>query len=675
MTGRLRWLGARAAACLLLLFLLLPPPAAQAQENPGAWLVEPNNDDEVVYVDPQGFVRVYDPAGNPPIAFASPQGGWEIVALGDFTGEGDKEIVAIGASGPGGRLVIYDPVVASGTVDADQQFNGVPWKQLYSVDLPYVPRLVAVGEFDPNVAGQEIAYTTDGPPTGAGDATSIITVLAQSANPPDGTAWRVLATQTSKQAWSDISTGDLALEGIDQIVVIDEDRGTLNAFRLVNGSLDLFYELSSSSRAWSDSAIGHVDPATAQPELVLVRHADRPLASLVVLRYEAPDKFVDVYLRDFAPSPRVVFLADINVTGEEEIFMLRNVTRTAGCPPPYNTAPFQLIMRNGGPDRPPAFEVCLDQTNSFRYGAGGDLNGDGRDEVIVISAAQLRIFSNVDSSYSVANVAVSSNARTIAAGNLDKAGAVKPNTLAVQPETLVFSVAAGARSDPKTLQLSNSGTAGTPFPLVVNVLPQTPFVRWTLSSPQTPATLSVVVDAAELLPGLTYAAELRIDSFGVSVTNTPYRVPILIEVKDGLVVRPHAANVLFLDCKDQPAHQFELKVLGSPGITYRAVVDGVSLAEQPAEEDVAPAPQETDVRSWPVRDASWISSAQSVTNTVPSSITLTFDTSRAAPLNQARVTVTGQSGAATYTRTADITLLCTENPLYLPHVAQSLLPR
>jgi hypothetical protein len=76
-----------------------------------------------------------------------------------------------------------------------------------------------------------------------------------------------------------------------------------------------------------------------------------------------------------------------------------------------------------------------------------------------------------------------------------------------------------------------------------------------------------------------------------------------------------------------------------------------------------------------VRGASWISSAQSLTNTVPSTITLTFDASRAASLNEARVTVTGRSADATYTRTADIALLCTDNPVYLPYVAQKLLPR
>jgi hypothetical protein len=120
-------------------------------------------------------------------------------------------------------------------------------------------------------------------------------------------------------------------------------------------------------------------------------------------------------------------------------------------------------------------------------------------------------------------------------------------------------------------------------------------------------------------------------------------------------------------------------VLGSPGITFDAAVDGVlrgeQAAEKPANQSAALAPADTSVLSWPVRGASWISNAQSITNTVPSTITLTFVPSVAAPLNEARVTVTGRSGATTYTRTADIALLCTDKPVYLPHVAQNLLPR
>ena len=171
---------------------------------------------------------------SPKITWVSPEGGWSAAALGDFTGEGDDEIVAVGGKDGAARLVIYDPVVASGSVDADQEFNGIPWKQLYITNLPATPRLVATGEFDPAVPGREIIYTTDAPPDPNGNPQSVVTILVQTASPADGTAWRTLTSITTGQVWSDISTGDLELTGVDNAALIDEDRGVLAVYRLVN---------------------------------------------------------------------------------------------------------------------------------------------------------------------------------------------------------------------------------------------------------------------------------------------------------------------------------------------------------------------------------------------------------------------------------------------------------
>jgi hypothetical protein len=675
---------------LLLLCLLVEGfrASAQAQNAVAPAAVDPNGDDEVIYLDPEGFIRVYDPFGAPKITWISPEGGWEAAALGDFTGDGDEEIVAVGGEGPGGRLVIYDPVIASGPVDAGQQFNGIPWRQLFAVNLGATPRLVATGEFDASVAGREIVYTTDVPADSDGDPRSALTILTQNVTPPDGTAWRTLAGAITGQAWSDISTGDLALSGSDHIALIDEDRGVLAVFRLQGGGLERYYISSSDSREWSSSAIGQVDPATVEPELVLVRRADRPLASLVVWRYLPPGKFEDVYLRDFNPAPRVVFLADVNATAEAEIFMLRNVVRTAGCPPPYGTPPFQLIMRNRGPDRPTNFEVCLDQANTFRYGAGGDLNGDGKDEAIVISATQLRTFYNVDTTFTVTNEPVSSRASMVAAGNLDKAGAIKPNTLAASRSSLSFEVPAGEQSRIQTIELTNIAPSGEPIPLLVHIAPQVDYIRWSLSSATTPATLSVFVDASALLPDIVYAAQLVIEADGVSVTNTPYTIPVLTNVQTGVIVRPAAVTVVQTPCnaEDEEARlQLDLRVLGTAGVPFIAVVaagPGLAaaqgLAAATAEPSLVQGAEPLGAAGmaaidWEVNDVPWIVSAQSPTTSVPSTITLIIAPSRAGAFNQAHVTVTGAGGA--YIRTAEIAFVCTDFPVFLPIVQRLAWPR
>lgn len=655
----------RAYVVLILLLLLLPLPL-HAQEQ-GQQPAAANSDDEVVYLDPNGYIRVYDPNGSPQITWVSPEGGWSAVALGDFTGEGDDEIVAVGGEGAGSRLVIYDPVVASGEVDAGQQFNGVPWRTLFATYLSATPRLVAVGEFNNGVTGDEIVYTADAPPAGS-DPRSQLTILMQTAISADGTAWTQYATLNTGQQWSDISTGDLEVSGIDNIALIDEDRGVLSVFRLLDGALTRYYVSASDTREWSSSAIGNVDPETAQPELVLVRRADRPLASLIVWRFQAPDKFIDVYLRDFNPSPRVVFLADINGGGESEIFMLRNVTRTAGCPAPYSTAPFQLIMRNRGPDRPPTFEVCLDQANTFRYGTGADLAGDGKEEVIVLSTTQMRIFSNLDATFTASNVTVSSNARAIHAGNLDAAGSVKPNTLVVNQSRLAFTVNAGSESSTQVVQLDNSASS-TPIPLRIHTSPRADFVRWSLSSSSTPAALTVSIDAAELLPDITYATNLVIDASGVTVSNTPLQIAILVKVESGLVIKPAAKTVLVSPCSGATAAvPLDLRIFGSSGTTFSAAVGAGPVMQTEAAPTVGTAPAVGVAVSWPVAGVPWISNAESPTTTVPSTITLTINPTGLTGFNQAHVAVDGQLSGVSYPRVANVAVLCTDYPTFLPAV-------
>jgi hypothetical protein len=212
--------------------------------------------------------------------------------------------------------------------------------------------------------------------------------------------------------------------------------------------------------------------------------------------------------------------------------------------------------------------------------------------------------------------------------------------------------------------------------LQIHVTPQVDYVRWSLSSTSTPATLTIYVDSAELLPDITYAVQLAIESIGVSVTNSPFNIPILIRVEKGMIVRPAGINVVQSPCKAAPAgRQVELRVLGTTGVTFSAVVAGGPAPAQVEAQAVGSSPESFTAIPWPVSDVPWISSAQSPTVTVPSTITLAIDPSGAALFNQAHVTVVGQLDGQTYTRASDITFVCTDYPVYLPTIQQSARPR
>ncbi|MFZ1771347.1 MAG: FG-GAP-like repeat-containing protein, partial [Caldilinea sp.] len=72
-----------------------------------------NREEEIVYIDADGYIRVYDPQtpnNLPPVVFRSPDAGWYDATVGDVNGDGDDEILAFAENG---LLKIYDPVVTT----------------------------------------------------------------------------------------------------------------------------------------------------------------------------------------------------------------------------------------------------------------------------------------------------------------------------------------------------------------------------------------------------------------------------------------------------------------------------------------------------------------------------------------------------------------------------------
>ena len=226
-----------------------------------------------------------------------------------------------------------------------------------------------------------------------------------------------------------------------------------------------------------------------------------------------------------------------------------------------------------GPDRPVQFELILDQ--SFRYGAGGDVDGDNKDEIALNSRLQIRLFNSPDiSTTDVTNYAVESKAAPFQIGNLDRNGSVLAPTLSASLTTLLIPVQAGTVSNPYAVEIRDS-TSNTPIDFYVYTLPAVPYVAWSTNSNTTPATLQITVDAVDMLPDSINGTNVMVDTNQFGVDGAPVKIGLLAKASAGIIVRPHSSVVFVQPCTPSglAPHEVTIEVLGTVSSTFDARVE------------------------------------------------------------------------------------------------------
>jgi hypothetical protein len=540
----------------------------------------PNVDNEIVYIDDEGFIHVFDPEtppNMPPLNFRSPDNSWYDAIVADVNGDGDDEIIAIADNG---LFKIYDPVVNTDFIQPGQEFNGFYWEELFLTELPGEPLLLAAGEFDGNPLTREIVVVFEEP---GRPSDSRIQIWRQPAPPFDGRIWEPLTDGRLRSTATDIATGDLDGDGRDELAIVSSGSGRLSVFRHeANNVLREFWFSASQQRPWTGVAIGNVATDTPLAELIAVRRAAPPFASLVVQRYKPIDQFEDVLLREYLPAPRQVLAANVTGADSKQIFMLRDV--------PENDARPRLFNSRTGSGANFVFEVRLNNDNGYRVAAAGDLDGDGKDELVLARNTGILIFKEPATSTTLTQtLTTSTNARTLAPGNLDALGR---DLLTVDKQQLTFRVAAGQISEPQSLIMTNRTRSGS-IPFLVDAKPRVDFVDIAPTSAATPASVIVTANAADLLPisalsaeeqrrlpivqeegAAGYGANLVFASPNLSVLNSPLTVPVFIEVTPGIVMRPHHINVMLEatdsspECRASLPLTAEVQVLGTLNSTF-----------------------------------------------------------------------------------------------------------
>ena len=332
------------------------------------------------------------------------------------------------------------------------------------------------------------------------------------------------------------------------------DQGVLHVYRVDGGIFTPLYESASLDRPWSDAAIGKFyGGGTA--EVAAARSTNIELPRFFVFVYDPSTEFNfrDGYSEFFAPSPRRVFFADINGNGDDEIFLLRGTISAPPAPTPTPAPRPHLIMRNSGGDQLNRFEIILDADGGYQAGVGADVDGDGRDEIVIARNNQLRIFFQPEINPSVVDFERSTDSSILHAGNLDSLGFLLFPVLVAAPTGIPDAQVVPGRGEVVRYTIALS---------VQNPLPNVPadyeFVvsvsgnpSWLTVSPtvgRLPATLTVEIVGDGLRPLDRLEATIVVTVVdGDQFTESVVSIPVQLQVLPGLSPRP-ARVLAFAPC-------------------------------------------------------------------------------------------------------------------------------
>ncbi len=569
-------------SALLLLGLLMPSIDMGSAQAAVTAEVDATTDDEIVYLDVAGCVIVKDTNQLSPnhelITFNSNLAGdcgYTDLATGDFNNDGDAEIVAVGNFGGSGKLTIFDPVYRGADPEGTDPESNVPWKRIYTLSKSGSPiTLVGAGNMNYNVPGDEIfiGYSVSEP----NNINARIEVLI--ATNTNGTAWTTHINKSFGAAWDTVQVGNINGAGSDDVVLIrnipvaNGETNSLIEAHQIDSDFASIWSNGGTDRRWNSAAIGQVY-AGGTGEVLAARQfpSYAPAATFFIFGYSNGTlKEADGDGLAFFPYPQYVFTADINGNGDDEAFFIRSL--------PSDASSVRLVMRNRGGDSLPAFELPLDADNGFFQGIGGDVDADGKDEVILLRSNILRIYQSPDSNQLYDDIPISTKStgnRTdslVSVANVDGTGYSAGARLTVTPDLIVHTLQAGlADSQWIQLDVTNSGTSG-----VIDFVISPPSASWILDfaydSTATPSKLYIKFDATALTPGQYLGPRITLTTNTPNVLNPTVVIPIALNVTPAVFnVAPEAISRVYMPGQDTSVPiSTTVTVNGTPGVNYSA---------------------------------------------------------------------------------------------------------
>jgi len=217
---------------------------------------------------------------------------------------------------------------------------------------------------------------------------------------------------------------------------------------------------------------------------------------------------------------------------------------------PVDAGKVSLLQVNPANVPVPGHEIALEPGfYSWKQVRAGDVNGDGRDEIVILRSDRFRVYPQLWQNESYTDFPGSYrlpptgyDGRVIAdwpvmvLANLDGPGIPSSPTLTVAPTSLSFNVAWGNPGPQQALAIDNSG-AGT-IAWTAQVTPGNSWLNLGSTSGTAPSTLYTSVNSAVAGVG-THTGNIRITATTPGTLNSPQNIPVTLTVPDpGFLVYP-----------------------------------------------------------------------------------------------------------------------------------------
>ncbi len=471
-------------------FVLARTPPAPPQPDVSEVLTPP--DDEIVLLSSAGRVLVVDPHAPPyiqPVSFASDTTGWQHVTLGDVNGDGDQEIIAVKPD----QIHIFDPVVQPGHTPVTATI----------LPLQGQWHLAAAGDVDGDGQDEILAsHTTSNP-----DRPERIVVLDPS---PDASTFNTVFSRYLEVPVKALDMGDVDGDGWDDGVVLGDVRALFYVFSggmwdtLVN-----YFEL----KPWLALSVGQVHGDSARAEIAASRDAPTDWDTYLLYQWVGGGNVVSIDQVPYHPPMDDVDTFDMNGDGDEEVLLIRS-----------NDAAVPLIVRNpAGPAMPRDIQIWTGP--GWKRIAGGDLDGDGLGEIVVLKERAYRIYTEPELS-DRQETHLGNFLLELAVGNLDGPGIVNRPVLRLSANAVSFYYEAYTLPPAQYITVENAGAGGS-IAWTATVVQGEDWLHISPASGTTPGRLIFSVDPRHL-PAGTYEGRVRVEA--PAALDSPQEVVVTLTV-------------------------------------------------------------------------------------------------------------------------------------------------